>query len=185
MSDTTSPSAPAKLSQSRGWLVFGGILSILVGFFAMGSPWLFSIVIAQFLGIFALISGIGSLGIAIFSKHVDHRLLEGFLALIRIAAGIALLMCVASGVAIITLILAVFLIVEGLSFIFGAFRMRAHAGWVWMLINGIAALVLGIMVYVRWPSDSAWVLGLFYGINSIFWGTSLLMLGLGAPKTAN
>ena len=43
--------------------------------------------------------------------------------------------------------------------------MREHSGWVWTLINGIAALVLGIMVYNRWPSNSAWVLGLLYGIN--------------------
>jgi uncharacterized membrane protein HdeD (DUF308 family) len=183
MSDSPS-SASHALAQSRGWLIAGGVLSIIVGFFAMGAPVLFSFVIAQFLGAFALVSGVISLALAIFSKHVAHRVLDAVLALIRIAAGVVLLMCVASSVAVITLILAVFLIIEGVSFIVGGIKMRAHAGWVWTLINGIAALVLGIMVYARWPSDSLWVLGLFYGINSIFWGVSLLMLGLGAQKPA-
>ena len=81
-------------------------------------------------------------------------------------------------------IFAVFLIVEGISLIGGALRLRKHAGWSWTLINGIAALILGIMVYSRWPSDSAWVLGLFFGINLLFSGMSLLMLGLAAPKSA-
>jgi len=183
MSENSAPSTPhAKLSQSRGWLIFGGIFSIFVGFFAMGSPLLFSVVIAQFLGIFALVSGVLALGLAIFGKHVAHRVLDGLLAVIRIIAGIVLLRCLASGIAVITLILAIFLMVEGVSFIVGAIQMRSHRGWVWMLINGIAALVLGGMVYARWPGDSAWILGLFYGINSIFWGVSLLTLGLGAPK---
>lgn len=180
-----STNSPAHtLSQSRGWLIFGGLLAILVGFLAMGSPFLFSFVIAQFLGVFALVSGCISLFLALFGKHAGHRVLDALLSLIRIAAGIILLRCVASSVAVITLILAIFLIIEGISFIIGAIQMREHKGWVWTLINGIAALVLGGMVYARWPSDSMWVLGLFYGINSLFWGISLLTMGLAAPKPA-
>ncbi|PTX96262.1 hypothetical protein DB345_10770 [Spartobacteria bacterium LR76] len=185
MSDSTVSSPVQALSKSRGWLIFAGFLSVFVGFFAMGSPFLFSIVLAQFLAAFILISGCISLGLVIFGKHVAHRVLDGFLALLRIAAGIVLLACVASSVAVITLILAVFLIIEGVSVIIGAFKMRQHAGWVWTLISGIAALVLGVMVYSRWPNDSTWVIGLFYGINSLFWGVSLLSMGFAAPKTAS
>lgn len=110
--------------------------------------------------------------------------LKGLLALIRIIAGIVLLRCIASSIAVIALILAVYLIVEGIFSIIGAFKMRQHYGWVWTLIKGIAAVVLGMMVYNRWPSNSAWVLGMLFGINSIFWGLSLLTLGSAAPKVA-
>lgn len=177
---TTPSSQP--LSQSRGWLIAGGLLSIFVGFFAMGSPYLFSIVIAQLIGAFALVSGVISLFLAIFGRQTTHRVLGGFLALIRIAAGITLLACVASGIAVITLILAVFFIIEGVSLIIGALKMRAHKGWGWSLLSGAAALILGIMVYARWPGDSASIIGLLYGINSLFWGMSVLMMGLAAPK---
>ena len=173
-------SASNDLSKSRGWLIIGGILSILVGFAAMGSPFLFSIVIAQFLGAFVLAGGVISFGMAIFGKHKGHRILEALSGLIRIAAGIVLLACVASSVMVITLIFAIFLIVEGFFMAIAAFKLRAHAGWVWTLISGVASIVLGAMVYVRWPSDSAWVLGLLFGINMIFSGASFLALGLGA-----
>jgi uncharacterized membrane protein HdeD (DUF308 family) len=185
MTTNLSPStAAAGFSKSRGWLIAGGLLSIFVGFLAIGSPLLFSVVIAQFLGAFALVSGVISLFLALFGKEVTHRTLEALFALIRIAAGLALFICVASSIAVITLIFAVFLIVEGIFLMAGAFRLRKHKGWSWTLINGIAALVLGVMVYSRWPSDSAWVLGLFFGINLLFSGMSLLMLGLAAPKSA-
>ena len=184
---TTNPTpttAREALSMSRGWLIAGGILSIFVGLLAIGSPLFFSVVIAQFLGAFALVSGLIALFVALFGKEVTHRLLEALFALIRIAAGVALLICVASSIAVITLIFAVFLIVEGIFLIGGAFRLRKHSGWSWTLINGIAALILGVMVYWRWPSDATWVLGLFFGINLLFSGMSLLMLGLAAPKSA-
>jgi uncharacterized membrane protein HdeD (DUF308 family) len=104
------------------------------------------------------------------------------LSLIRIVAGIVLLTCVTSSVAVITLILAVFFIIEGATFIVGSLKMRQHSGWFWMLLSGIAALVLGGMVFAHWPSDSGAVLGLLYGINSIFWGASLLSMAMAAPK---
>jgi uncharacterized membrane protein HdeD (DUF308 family) len=38
------------------------------------------------------------------------------------------------------------------------------------------------MIYARWPSDSWQIIGLLYGIHSLFWGVSMLSLGFGAPK---
>ncbi len=182
--DTSLPSSATNLSQSRGWLIAGGFLSIFVGFSAIGSPLVFSFALAQILAIVALVSGVIALGLALFGKHTGHRVLEALSGIIRIAAGIVLLNCLTSSVLIITLIFAIFLIVEGIFVSVAALGMRAHAGWVWMLISGIASLVLGVMVYNRWPSDSAWVLGLFFGINLLFNGSSLLALGFAAPKTA-
>jgi hypothetical protein len=43
----------------------------------MGSPYVFSILIAQWLGIAALVIGGISLAMAIFGKHKGHRFAEG------------------------------------------------------------------------------------------------------------
>jgi len=181
---TNESSSANALSKSRGWLIIGGILSIFLGFSAMGSPLLFSLVIARFLGLFALISGIIALGVAIFGKHQGHRVLEGLVGIIRIVAGVLLLNCLPTSVAIITLIFAFYLVVEGVSMAITAFKMRATPGWGWMLFSGLASLILGMMVYSRWPSGSIAVLGLFFGISLLFHGTSLLALGFSARKPA-
>ena len=180
--ESSLSSTAADLSKSRGWLIAGGILSIFVGFSAIGSPLVFSLVIAQFLGVVALVSGAIALSLAIFGKHTAHRVLEAVSGLIRIAAGVALLNCLATSVMLITLIFAVFLIIEGVSVSLTALAMRSTPGWVWMLISGIASLILGVMVYNRWPSDSAAVLGFFFGISLLFNGSSLLALGLSARQ---
>jgi uncharacterized membrane protein HdeD (DUF308 family) len=180
--ESSSSSAANDLSQSRGWLIIGGILSIFVGFSAIGSPLLFSLVIARFLGLFALVSGIISLFLAIVGKHKSHRLMEVLSGLIRIAAGVALLRCLPTSVAIITLIFAIFLVAEGVSMAVTALKMRGTPGWSWMLFSGLISFILGIMVYNRWPSGSAAMLGLFFGINLLFNGTSLLALGFSARK---
>jgi uncharacterized membrane protein HdeD (DUF308 family) len=170
----------AALGKSRGWLLISGALFFMVGIAAMGSPLFFTFAVTRFLGIFALVSGIISLALAVFGKDVTHRLLEALSGVIRIVAGILILNCLPTSVSMITLIFALFLISEGVFFIGGAFRMRQHRGWTWSLLNGVAAVVLGVMVLNRWPSDSLKVLGLFFGINAVFTGVSFLMLGLGA-----
>jgi uncharacterized membrane protein HdeD (DUF308 family) len=172
------------LSISRGWLIFGGILSILVGFSAIGSPLLFSFVLARFLGVFALVSGVISLLLAIFGKHKGHRLMEALLGIVRIVAGVVLLNCLASSVVLITLIFAIFLIVEGVLVSVTAIGMRGTPGWGWMLFSGLGSLLLGVLVYYHWPSDSVAILGLFFGFSLIMNGSSLLALGLAARKPA-
>jgi uncharacterized membrane protein HdeD (DUF308 family) len=170
-------------SKSRGWLITGAVISLLVGLLALSSPLLFSFLIVQLLGVFALVSGAISLFLAIFGKDVVPRGLNAIFALVRIGAGLALLSCVRSGLNLIMLVFAVYLMVEGIFGIFGAFKIRGRNGWIFMLLSGIATLVLGLMVYAHWPSGSAWVLGFFFGINLLFSGFSQLMIGLSASKT--
>ena len=141
------------LSRSRTWLIIGGVLSIIVGFSAMGSPLLFSFVLARFLGLFALVSGIISLVVAIAGKNKRHRVLEAVLGIIRIGAGVLLLNCLATSVAIITLIFAIYLGAEGVSTAFTAFRMRGTPGWPqsWAYFSGSTS---SLAAPPCWLSDS-------------------------------
>lgn len=163
---------------SRVWVIIGAILSIIVGLLALSSPLLFSLLIVRLLGVFALVSGVISLFVAVFGKNVVPRGLNIIFALIRIGAGVALLSCLQSGLNFITLVFAAYLVIEGIFSILGAFKIRERRGWIFMLLSGIATLVLGLMVYAHWPSSSAWVLGFFLGINLLFHGFAQLMLGL-------
>ncbi|GAT33253.1 hypothetical protein TSACC_21665 [Terrimicrobium sacchariphilum] len=175
---------PSHHGHSKSWLIFSGILSLVLGFLAISFPYFFSLIVTQVIGIFCLVSGFVSLGLAISGKKPDHRILNGIAALIRIGVGVALLLCAASGMKVITLIFAVFLILEGIVTTISAFRLRGHGGWGFFVFSGVIALVLGVMIYFQWPANTGWVIGTFYGINSIFSGVSLLGLGFGAPKAS-
>lgn len=159
------------------------VFSLVVGFLALTSPILFSFLIVRLLAVFALASGVISLLITIFGKDVATRGLNAVFALVRIVAGLALLYCIPSGLRVLTIVFAVYLMVEGVFGIFGAFKIREQSGWIYVLLNGIITLVLGVMVYAHWPSGSVWILGFFFGISLLVHGVALLMLGLSAPKT--
>ena len=170
-------------TKSRAWLITGAVLSLIVGFLALSSPILFSFLIVRLLGVFALVSGVISLLIAIFGKDVAPRWLNAVFALVRIVAGLALLYCIPSGLRVLTLVFAVFLMVDGAFGILGAFKIRAQKGWIVLLLNGVITLVLGLMVYAHWPTGSVWLLGFFFGISLLCHGFALLRLGLTASKT--
>jgi uncharacterized membrane protein HdeD (DUF308 family) len=168
---------------SRTWLIASGIFFLLVGFAAMALPVLFTAVIVRFLAIFILVSGVTSLVMALIGKHKNYRLLEVLSGIIRITAGVVLLSCLKSSALVITMAFAIYLAVEGLFVIGASLKMRGTPGWAWTLFNGIAALALGILVFLGWPSSSFSVLGLFFGINLVMKGAAQFALGF-APRSA-
>lgn len=163
---------------SRGWTIFGAVLSLVVGAMAIAAPVLFSIVLTQLLGAFLLVSGIFSLVAAIFGKETSHRFLSSVSGIIRIIAGVALWANPGGGMVALTLILGAVFVAEGLVCVVTAFRMRANPAWIWIFLNGVAAFILGGMIFARWPSDAGWMIGLLYGIQSIFSGSALLVYAL-------
>ncbi len=171
------------LPQNRKWLLVGGALTILLGIAAMIFPGVFSMFVTQLIGAFLFVGGALALGSAIFDKGQPHRWLAAVSAVIRIAAGWVLFIYTPSGLLALTLVLAIAFTAEGVLCIVGAFGLRANPGWIWVLLNGVAALVLAGLIYVKWPADAAWVIGLLFGIQSIFSGSAFLMLGIGMKKT--
>jgi uncharacterized membrane protein HdeD (DUF308 family) len=79
-----------------------------------------------------------------------------------------------------TLVLAVFLTFEGILELVFYFQIeqRRQAGWV--LFDGIVTLILGMLIWLHWPSSSIWVIGTLVGISLIFSGVARLMLSFAA-----
>ena len=80
-----------------------------------------------------------------------------------------------------TLLIALFLIFGGIFRIVIASMIRFYNA-AWLLLHGAINLLLGIMIWQQWPLSGHWVIGLFVGIDLIFNGWSLIMLGLAAKK---
>jgi len=52
-------------------------------------------------------------------------------------------------------------------------------GWGWQAADGVITSVLGVLVLAQWPASGLWVIGLFVGIDLVFYGFALIALGLG------
>jgi len=171
--------------QQKGaiWYYVGGIVSTLVGFAAISAPHLFTGFIAQFIGIFCVVSGVFLFFSALFGKGKNHRFLDFFSSLLRIVVGVVLLGNLVAAVMALTFLLACIFVGEGILSIFYGFKLKGkNAAWGWVVLNGVVALILGGMLLAKFPGDAEWVIGLLFGINSLFLGFSLIMFASALPK---
>lgn len=180
MNDTVA--SPSK-SAGSVWYYLGGIISVIVGFAAISTPYLFSALVAQFIGVFCVVSGVFLLFSAIFGKSRNHRVLDFFSSILRLIVGVVLLGNIPAAVLALTVLLACIFLAEGIVGIFYGFKLRGkNPAWIWVLLNGVVAIVLGGLLLAKFPSDAPWAVGLLFGINSIFLGFSLIMFAAALPK---
>ena len=163
-----------------GWSIIWGILMFICGLIAIALPLISSIGIVILLAWVILFAGLSHLVFAFHSRGVGSVLWQILLAVLYVVAGIYLLVHPLLGVVSLTLVLAVFLVLEGIVEIALYFGLRGvgHSGWV--LLDGIITLILGILIWRQWPSSSVWVIGTLIGISLIFSGISRIMLSLAA-----
>lgn len=168
--------------RASGWSIVLGILMILAGMITIVEPMMGGIVVVIIVGWMAIFNGGAQLFYAFSGHEAKHRWWEVILALLYIVGGIYLLMHPLGGLLALTLLISSFLVVYGIFAIILSFRMKPVAGWGWVLFDGVITLILGCMIYVRWPSTSEWVIGTLIGISFIMSGVSRLMLSLAVRR---
>ena len=112
-------------------------------------------------------------------------ILGTLLGLLTLLCGVLMLFRPVFGVAALTLMLAVYFLVDGVGEIVVAFRMKPGKGWGWMLFGGIVAVLLGFMIWRQWPLSGAWAIGTLVGIHLMLNGWTMVMTGAAARGGAS
>ncbi len=161
-----------------------GIVMFICGMIAIAMPLVSSIGIVILLAWVILFAGVSHLIFAFHARGVGSILWQILLGVLYLAAGIYLLINPVLGVVSLTLVLAVFLVLEGIVEIALYFSCGASSMPGWVLLDGIITLILGILIWRHWPSSSVWVIGTLIGISLIFSGISRIMLSVAARRAA-
>lgn len=154
-----------------------GILMVICGILAIALPLASSIGVVLVVGWLILLVGIWHLIFVFHSHSFGGVLWQLLLAVVYGFAGVYMLMHPLLGLVTLTLVIAIFLLIEaGLetALYFTIRRKAKNAGWV--LFDALVTLVLAIMIWSQWPSSSGWVIGMLVGISLIFSGISRLSL---------
>jgi uncharacterized membrane protein HdeD (DUF308 family) len=165
-----------ELRRNWGWILALGIALVILGVVALSWSMLTTLVSVVFFGWLLFIGGILSVIHAFFQRRWGGFFIELFTGLLYIVVGLMVVANPAASAVALTLLIAVFLMIGGIFRIITALVIRFHH-WVWMLLNGVISLLLGLMIWSEWPVSGLWVIGLFIGIDMIFYGWSLIMLG--------
>jgi uncharacterized membrane protein HdeD (DUF308 family) len=162
---------------ARGWSLLTAIAFILLGMFAIAQPLVTGLGLAVLISWLLIIGGIAH-AVSAFTARRDGAsgvvwpLLVGVLYVI---GGLYFLSYPLLGLGTLTLLLAIILLLEAVVWIALYVKTRTLGASPMLLANGIVTLLLGGMIWLRWPSSSVWAVGTLVGVNLLMTGFWRLM----------
>ncbi len=163
------------IRRSWGWLLALGIAYVIMGLVIAGSPMAATIAVDILIGFVLIIGGVISIIGAFFTGDWKRFLLVLLSGILYLVVGVLLLKNPMAGVLTLTLLLAAFLLVEGFFKIIHAFQMKPAPNWVWLLVSGVASVILGVMIWGQFPQSGAFIIGLLVGIYFLINGIAMVM----------
>jgi len=173
-----------EFSRNWGWFLGLGILMIVLGTLALGSALMVTLVSMIFFGWLLIFAGVFEAVQSFWQKRWGGFFLHLLVGILYAIVGFMLVANPGASAVALTLLMAIFFILAGVFRIVAALTIR-FPHWGWMLVSGIAALILGVLIWRQWPASGFWIIGLFIGIELIFTGWSWVMLSLAARRRAS
>ena len=180
--DTMQVQIPSEIIQHWGWFLAFGIGLLVLGVVAVARAVTATVVSMVFFGwLLVLASGIEIAQAVMVGRwagfffHLVAAILFGI-------TGLLIVMRPVISAEIATLFMAMFFLIGGLFQLVGSLMVRVP-GWGWQTADGIISLVLGALVLAQWPASGLWVIGLFVGLDLIFYGAAWIALALSLRAT--
>lgn len=166
-----------QVKKNTGMTIAMGVLVMVMGVFAMASPFIAGVSIAMVVGVFLILGGIGQ---TVFAVKAGTGLFTIILGVLTVIAGGYMVSNPAAALASLTIFLAAYLIVSGIFEAIVAFQARPAARWGWALFSGLLSILLGGMIWSQFPLSGAWAIGILLGVRLFTGGLTLMMFGTAA-----
>jgi uncharacterized membrane protein HdeD (DUF308 family) len=154
-----------------------GIATMVLGFLAMLAPVLVGFSLLWILGLLVAAAGVCRMFWAFQTGSLGKGVLVFVIGGLTLLAGIALLAnpLLASGV--LTIVLAVYFVVDGVAEIATAVGLPPGPGRGWLLFGGAVSILLGIIIWRQFPLSGVWAIGVLLGIKLLFGGMIMVAGG--------
>ncbi len=169
---------PHELVQSWGWFLAFGIGLLALGVAAVARSFSATVASMLFFGSLLLMASGIEIAQSVMVGHwagFFHHLLAAILFGVM---GLLLVTRPLISAEALTFAMAIFFLIGGLFQLIGSFVV-ALPGSGWQALDGIVTIILGALVLAQWPASGLWVIGLFIGIDLIFYGWAWIALALG------
>lgn len=166
-----------EVRQHRAWFFVWGIILIVLGFIAIASSVLTTLISVLLLGWILVFSGVFDVIHGLTRRRWHGFFLNLLAGLLYAVVGFLMVSNPALAAATFTLLIAMLLVVAGTFRLIIGFSMPFnHRGW--LILNGMIAILLGLSIWRSWPISGLWVIGLFIGIDLIVDGWTEVMLAV-------
>ena len=176
-SQTLDVRIPAEIIHNWGWFLAFGIGLVLLGILAIVRAVAATVVSMLFFGwLLVIAAGIEIVQAIMVGKWAG--LFQHWLGAVLFGViGILILWRPLVTAEILTLLMGAFFLVAGLFQLITPFVISLP-DWGWHTLTGLITLLLGILVLAQWPVSGLWVIGLFVGIELVFYGVAWIALAL-------
>ena len=169
---------PREIIQYWGWFLAFGIAVLVLGIAAVVRAVTATVASMLFFGwLLVLASGI-EIAQAVMVGHWAGFFQHLLAAVLFGVTGLLIVMRPLISAEVATVFMAMFFLIGGLFQLVGAVAV-ALPGWGWQAADEVITFVLGLLVLAQWPASGLWVIGLFVGIDLIFYGCAWIALALG------
>ena len=166
--------------ESVGWSIAVSILMIVAGVLAIVVPAVAGIAVLAVVAWLLMFSGAAHLVFAWHTRTAGGLIFELLVGILYLFVGVYALLHPVAGLASLTLVIAIYLFMEGVLELTLGVRLRPMLGSNWLLFDGIVTLILAILIWRSWPSSTEWVIGTLVGISMLLSGAARLSLSLAA-----
>lgn len=169
-----------------GFLLVEGVLLVMFGLAAIAFPIFASIAAAILLGWILIACGIAGLFGAFSAKPHLHFGWSLVSSLVAIAAGVIAAFYPLAGIMSLALIIAAWLVLDGISSLMIGLNLRRGGGrsWGWSVLSTVVDWLLGALIVVLAPIGGSLIVGLIVGIDLVMGGVALLMIGASLRRVA-
>lgn len=165
------------------WLLGMGILFIFMGALGVTVATFTTLYSMVFFGILLLVAAAVYLVKAFMTRQWRGFFLQALLGIFSGVVGTVMIANPVLSAVSLTLLLGSFFIVTGFFRIFNALAITIE-GWGWILVSGIASVLLGILVLAQWPASSLWLIGILIGVELMLTGWYSVLIGYSIQRKA-
>lgn len=171
-----------EVSANRPWFLGLGSISMLLGLAAIIFPFTAALTVELLIGWILLLTGVFGL-IHAWRINAWHGFRFSLASsLVALALGLVLVLFPRSGIVSLALLVALFFIASGILRIMMAWRLKPLDRWLWLLLSGVAALLMAFFMLMLWPEAAGWVIGILLGVDLLFSGLTLVLIAIAAPR---
>ena len=172
----------ADVKRAATWSIVLSMLMIGAGIIAIAAPLIAGTAVTTVVGWLLVLSGLFHLAFAWRAGRAGAILWEILVGIVYGAIGFYLLRHPLAGLASLTLVIAAYLLAEGVLEFVLSLQLRPAPGSGWLMVDGIITLVLALMIWSTWPSSAVWVVGTLIGISMLMSGVTRLMHSLAVRR---
>jgi uncharacterized membrane protein HdeD (DUF308 family) len=167
------------------WYIILGVVMVAVGVFALARPMVAGLALTAVVGWVLILAGAMQVVHCFMARSGGGFVFRLVLGLLYVLGGSFILNNLHEGLAALTVVLGFVILTGGILRILVGRAMTGVPGVGWVLFSGVASVVLAILIFVRLPSSSEFIIGLFVGLDLIFGGWSMISVAMSARQVAD